>query len=36
VGGERLAARVVTAWRHGNVRLQESDGIQLTLVTVLD
>jgi lactoylglutathione lyase len=35
-GAERLAAPVVTPWRHRNVRLQAPDGTQLTLFTVLD
>jgi lactoylglutathione lyase len=35
-GADRLAAPVVTPWRHRNVRLQAPDGMQLTLFTVLD
>jgi lactoylglutathione lyase len=35
-GAERLAGPVVTPWNHRNVRVQAPDGMQLTLVTVLD
>lgn len=35
-GAERLAGPVVTPWQHRNVRLVASDGMQLTLFTVLE
>lgn len=35
-GAEALGEPVETPWRHRNVRVQATDGMQLTLFTVLD